>query len=133
MTHISERCAPVPKKKSTGMSQRQSFLDRGVISENRAILRYNEELEREARQTERGVTGPPDGGRREPGRREGGRRPESGLRTDRARSDDRLRRAARGGSRRAERRRRRRSRRCGRYCRPLPTTRAWPPAATGWS
>src|SRR5664280_2701669 len=67
MTHISERCAPVPKKKSTGMSQRQSFLDRGVISENRAILRYNEELEREARQTERGETGPPDGGRREPG------------------------------------------------------------------
>src|SRR5450756_715749 len=100
MTHISERCAPVPKKKSTGMSQRQSFLDRGVISENRAILRYNEELEREARQTERGETGPPDGGRREPGRREGGRRPESGLGTDRPRSDDRTRRAARGGSRR---------------------------------
>src|SRR5450759_4304880 len=100
MTHISERCAPVPKKKSTGMSQRQSFLDRGVISENRAILRYNEELEREARQTERGETGPPDGGRREPGRREGGRRPESGLRTDRPRSDDRTRRAGRPPARR---------------------------------
>jgi len=100
MTHISERCAPVPKKKSTGMSQRQSFLDRGVISENRAILRYNEELEREARQTERGETGPPDGGRREPGRREGGRRLESGLRTDRPRSDDRTRRAGRPPARR---------------------------------
>src|SRR5450759_1550249 len=95
MTHISERCAPVPKKKSTGMSQRQSFLDRGVISENRAILRYNEELEREARQTERGETAPHDGGRRE-----GGRRPESGLGTDRPRSDDRTRRAARPPARR---------------------------------
>jgi hypothetical protein len=49
---------PVPKKKSTGMSQRQSFLDRGVVAENRAILRYNEELEREARRAERGESAP---------------------------------------------------------------------------
>jgi len=37
------------KKKATGMSTRQSFLDRNVIAENNAIMRFNEDIENAAR------------------------------------------------------------------------------------
>jgi hypothetical protein len=51
------------KKRGTGMSQRVSFLDRSVIEENKAILRYNDDLERAARREDairRGETPPAD-------------------------------------------------------------------------
>ncbi len=40
------------KKKATGMSKRVSFMDKSVVNENRDILRFNEQLEREARREE---------------------------------------------------------------------------------
>ncbi len=39
----------VGKGKSTGMGKRSGFLDRDTIAEDRAIQRYNESLEEEAR------------------------------------------------------------------------------------
>jgi hypothetical protein len=44
------------KKKATGMSRRQSFLDPAVIAENKSIMRYNRETEAVAR----GETLPPE-------------------------------------------------------------------------
>jgi len=71
------------KKKATGMSQRVSFMDRSVVAENRAILRYNEDLERAARQ-EAGESEPslrsapaPRGGRGPRGRPRAGGAPQS--------------------------------------------------------
>lgn len=43
----------MPKKKATGMSKREGYLDRNVIAENKAIMRFNEALEKEARRSER--------------------------------------------------------------------------------
>lgn len=41
------------KRKGTGRSQRQSFLDRDVVRENREIMAYNRQVERVTRQAER--------------------------------------------------------------------------------
>jgi ribonuclease E len=48
----------VGKKKSTGLSRRTGFLDRDTIAEDRAIQRYNESLEEEARQALRPANAP---------------------------------------------------------------------------
>ena len=58
------------KKKATGMSKRQSFLDRNIIAENKAIMRFNEALADEARGVERSQA---------PGREEGRRPRAAGL------------------------------------------------------
>jgi len=52
------------KKKATGLSKRQSFLDRNVIAENKAIMRFNEDLAEAARGVERtrGSEGEPERG-----------------------------------------------------------------------
>jgi hypothetical protein len=59
----------VPKKKATGMSRRESFLDRAVIAENKAIMSFNQKMEDEAR----GIVRSPGGSERRtsPGGRPG--------------------------------------------------------------
>lgn len=53
------------KKKATGMSTRQSFLDRNVIAENNAIMRFNEDIENAARGISRPRASAHDRGREE--------------------------------------------------------------------
>ena len=67
------------KKKATGMSKRQSFLDRNVIEENKAILRFNESLVDAARGVERSRRSSDSGGPSPAGRtgRPRGARPSS--------------------------------------------------------
>lgn len=64
------------KKKATGMSKRQSFLDRNIIAENKAIMRFNEALADEARGVERSqAPGREEGSRPRPARLTGPARP----------------------------------------------------------
>src|SRR5688500_2968288 len=49
---VGRPAVTVSKKKATGMSKRVSFMDRSVVAENREIMKFNEQLEREARREE---------------------------------------------------------------------------------
>lgn len=71
------------KKKATGLAKRGSFLDRDVIAENKAILRFNDDLENQARKAQ-GLPPLRDPGSKPPGSPRAGRRSDPGHRESRA-------------------------------------------------